>query len=48
LKEQIIAMKEKEERIEKDMAEVQAQNKKTWRTFENSERRSRRVDQEIG
>merc|ERR1712190_586314 len=28
LKEQIIAMKEKEERIEKDMAEVQAQNKK--------------------
>jgi len=28
LKEQIIGMKEKEERIEKDMAEVQAQNKK--------------------
>jgi len=28
LKEQIIAMKEREERIEKDMAEVQAQNKK--------------------
>ena len=28
LKEQIIAMKKKEERIEKDMAEVQAQNKK--------------------
>jgi len=44
LKETIIGMKEKEERTEKEMAEVQTANKKIRGAFEKSQRRCRRID----